>query len=501
LLRDHFGQHRREVSVLSSALEERVPHDLLAAPAGVPREVLLARLARRLSDHLALAEDAARWSVNSWALALGVVPDEELKKIERRTAPHAAEPQDAAAGKPVAARAAALSSTARPEAAHTVADTAAPSAPPPSVATASVTPSLVVSAHGGGDYTSINEALKHAAPGARLVVRPGVYEEGVTIDKEVEIVGDGPVEQIVVTSDAASCVRVRAARARVAGLTLRGEAGGGGGFFAVEIAGGRLLLEDCDVSSRTLSCVAAHGAATEPLIRRCRVHHGADSGLYFFDGAAGTLEDCAVYANANVGVAVTGRANIIVRRTGIHDGGNAGLAVWGAGVALLEECDIYGNRLAGVGVSDAGRLTARACRIHDGQNTGVFVHRRGDATLEDCGIDGHRETEVAVETEGRLTALRCRVRGGHGNGFFVRDGGQALIQECDVTGNAASGVAVAAGSLAAVLDCRVNANAGAGVKVAEGAAARVSDSDLTGNRRGPWDTEEGAHLEGGGNVE
>src|SRR5918993_5906363 len=82
LLRDHFGQYRREVLALSSALEERVPHDLLAAPAGVPREVLLARLARRLSDHLALAEDAARWSVNSWALALGVVSDDELKTLE-----------------------------------------------------------------------------------------------------------------------------------------------------------------------------------------------------------------------------------------------------------------------------------------------------------------------------------------------------------------------------------------------------------------------------------
>ena len=76
LLRDHFGEYRREVSVLSSALAERVPHELLAAPAGTPREVLLARLARRLSDNLALSEAAARWSVNSWALALGVMTDE-----------------------------------------------------------------------------------------------------------------------------------------------------------------------------------------------------------------------------------------------------------------------------------------------------------------------------------------------------------------------------------------------------------------------------------------
>lgn len=501
LLRDHFGEHRREVAVLTSALEEHVPQDLLAAPASTPREVLLARLARRLTDHLALAEEAARWAVNSWALALGIVSEDELKHIERQAASDTNEHEEAAPEKLLTAQVAAPSSTAQQKTRQAVADVQASSVASSSANVSSNGSSLVVSSDGRGDYASINEALKHAAPGSRLVVRPGVYDEAVTIDKEIEIVGDGPVEQIVLKSDRASCVLMRAARARVAGLTLRGEAGGDEGFFTVEIAGGRLLLEDCDITSRTLSCVAVHGDATEPLIRRCRIHDGADSGLYFFDGAAGALEDCAVYANANVCVAVTARAHLSITRTKIYDGGNAGLAVWGEGEAALEECDIYGNRLAGVGVNDAGKLTARACRIHEGHNTGVFVHRRGDATLEDCDISGHREAEVAVETEGQLTALRCRVRRSHGNGFFVRFGGQALIQDCDVTGNAGSGVSIDTGSLAVVLNCRVNANAGAGVRVEKGGAARVSDSDLTDNRLGPWDTEDGAHVEGGGNVE
>jgi hypothetical protein len=465
LLRDHFGEHRREVSALTSALEERVPHDLLAATPATPREVLLARLARRLTDHLALAEDAARWSVSSWAFALGVVSEDELTNTEHQTA-----------------------ATAN----HATAQTASPSSTVPQQSSNA----LIVSADGGGDYASIGEALGRAADGARILVRPGVYDEAVTIDKDIEIVGDGPAEKIVVRSDRASCLTMRADRARVAGLTLRGE-----NFFTVDIERGRLLLEDCDISSRTLSCVAVHGEEAAPLIRRCRVHDGADSGLYFFDGAAGALEDCEVYANTNVGVAVTAHARPSLTRTKIYDGGNAGLAVWGEGRAALEECDIYANRLAGVGASDEGKLTARACRIHEGHNTGVFVHRRGDATLEDCDVSGHREAEVAVESEGQLTALRCRVREGRGNGFFVRHGGKALIQECEVTGNAASGVSIGAGSLAAVVGCRVNANAGAGLKVEEGAAARVTGSDLTGNRLGPWETEEGAHLEGGDNVE
>ena len=85
LLRDYCGEFRREISVLTMALEEHAVADMLAAPASMPRQVLLARLAQRLCDHLALSEAAALWSIESWALALGVISEAELKanEIER----------------------------------------------------------------------------------------------------------------------------------------------------------------------------------------------------------------------------------------------------------------------------------------------------------------------------------------------------------------------------------------------------------------------------------
>jgi len=73
LLRDFCGAYKREIFVLVSALREQVAADLLASQDNVPHQVLLAQLTRRLRDNLALAEDAARWAVESWALALGVI--------------------------------------------------------------------------------------------------------------------------------------------------------------------------------------------------------------------------------------------------------------------------------------------------------------------------------------------------------------------------------------------------------------------------------------------
>ena len=72
LLKDYCGQYKREIFVLVNALKSRVAEDLINASAGVPPALLLGRLIKRLEDELGLAENAARWAVESWALALGV---------------------------------------------------------------------------------------------------------------------------------------------------------------------------------------------------------------------------------------------------------------------------------------------------------------------------------------------------------------------------------------------------------------------------------------------
>ena len=73
LLKDHCGQYKREIFVLVNALENRVATELLNASAGVPEVILLSRLTKRLEDELGLTETAAKWAVESWALALGVI--------------------------------------------------------------------------------------------------------------------------------------------------------------------------------------------------------------------------------------------------------------------------------------------------------------------------------------------------------------------------------------------------------------------------------------------
>jgi len=74
MLADLCPDFKREVQVLTSALEQRVASDLLTGSGNHPWEVVSARLVHRLGDELAMTEDAARWAVESWGVALGKLP-------------------------------------------------------------------------------------------------------------------------------------------------------------------------------------------------------------------------------------------------------------------------------------------------------------------------------------------------------------------------------------------------------------------------------------------
>lgn len=84
LLRDYCSEHYREVSIIVSALKERIPVELQESSDAVPIEMLVARLTKRLQDNQAMDGDAAKWGVESWAMALGVIPNQGCEMSEIR---------------------------------------------------------------------------------------------------------------------------------------------------------------------------------------------------------------------------------------------------------------------------------------------------------------------------------------------------------------------------------------------------------------------------------
>ncbi len=114
----------------------------------------------------------------------------------------------------------------------------------------------------------------------------------------------------------------------------------------MKITRGRLELEDCDITSRGLSCVSIqHGA--EPLVRGNHIHDGRQEGVYAGEGASGAIENNKIYMNSLAGVAIWRTASPTVRGNEIY-GCKEGIYVGDRGSGLIENNKIHDNRGPGI---------------------------------------------------------------------------------------------------------------------------------------------------------
>ena len=92
LLKDFCPNARAEVHLVVAAVRSGVPKQLMSSSAGSSRELLAARLARSLEEDYAVTPEAARWTIEVWAHALGIAVS-----VARPTMPVSVVAQPAAA--------------------------------------------------------------------------------------------------------------------------------------------------------------------------------------------------------------------------------------------------------------------------------------------------------------------------------------------------------------------------------------------------------------------
>jgi F-box protein 11 len=384
---------------------------------------------------------------------------------------------------------------------------------------------LVVSPAGPADYPTVTEAIRKAPPGSRILIRPGRYDEGIVLDKPLEIIGDGPREQIVFENPDAHCVVVRTKKALVRGLTLhsRGECKGNR-RSAVDIPEGELLLEDCTLSSDTLASVFVHGSAANPTIRHCRLFDGKASGIQVSDDARATVEECEFVGNADAGLLIRTGGNPLVRCCRFHDGRLFGILVdeWGrgtveacefsahaeAGIAIsggtplvrkcrihnervgllafgegggtLEEC-IFDDNEIGVLTAEGGNPLVRSCQIHNARIAGVSAKRKGRGTVEDCTISRCTKAGVHIIEVSNPVIRGCLIQDGPEFGIFVTALGVGTIEECDISGHGLAEVAVASDGNPLIRHCRLHDGKRFGLSVQLKGQARVVGCDIYNN--------------------
>jgi F-box protein 11 len=253
-----------------------------------------------------------------------------------------------------------------------------------------------------GNFTTISTAIATAKPGDRILVRPGLYQEGIWLTKPLEILGDGPLDEIVVTASGKAVINFHTTMGKVINLTLR-QAGGDWHGYGVDIFQGRLELEGCDITSQSLACVVIHHGA-EPHLRRNRIHDGTRVGVWVYNGGKGILEDNDIFANHSAGVEINGGASPTLRRNRIHDCKGGGVVVHNNGQGTLENNDIFANGSAGVEISRNGNPVLQGNRIAANASYAIWIHDGGGGTFRNNDLRGntHGSWNISKDSERKV---------------------------------------------------------------------------------------------------
>ena len=226
------------------------------------------------------------------------------------------------------------------------------------------------------------------------------------VRKPLEILGDGPVSEIVIRARRADALLFQANTGRVANLTLR-QAGGRGKWFGVNITQGRLDLEGCDISSQSLACIAIVAGA-DPRLRRNKIHGSPESGVIVYESGLGILEDNDITGNDGPGVAIKNESNPTLRRNKIHDNKDAGVFIYDKGLGTLEDNDITGNTGPGIVVQTNGRPIVRANRINHNGYQGISIWKAGQGVVEDNDLTNNKRGACYIAEDCKANVIRVR---------------------------------------------------------------------------------------------
>jgi hypothetical protein len=243
----------------------------------------------------------------------------------------------------------------------------------------------------GCSFSSVQDAIDDAEPGATITICAGTFTGNLTIAKDLTLVGTGEDATTLRGNGNGTVVTIEAGTVKLQDLRITGGAGAefGGGIYNA----GTLTLTGCTVTGNNTD-------------------NGYGNGIYNAEIATLTVEDCTISENG-------------LDAPGAPYGG----AIYNEGALSVTNSALTGNR-ANYGAA-----------LYDFSNGGV--------TLTGCDISDNvafddpdfEESGGAIYTEGlpTLTITDCTIRNNsgarYGGGVSLHTG--AVFTNCEISGNSA----------------------------------------------------------------
>jgi parallel beta-helix repeat protein len=305
---------------------------------------------------------------------------------------------------------------------------------------------------GGGDATTIADALARARADAIIKIAPGTYRESLRIERPANLIaleGAAPV----VAPESGPCAVVTSRTGSIVGLDLRGAATAGEPTTpCLIVAGGALTLEGNRISGGAGPGILIQDGG-DPAVRGNRLE---GTGLVVGAGGRGTITQNSIVDAPGPSLVVRGGADPSLSDNVIQGGGGIVFAEGASG-------SLIGNRVLQAGATGIRIMTGAGPRIIDNtiegaKEAGIFVYDGGSGRIEGNTIAGSGLSGIVIAGGGAPEVVANTIRDNAEHGVLVVERGHALLERNQITGNDGHGIALGAGSEVELIDNQLENN-------------------------------------------
>ncbi|MGW3690453.1 right-handed parallel beta-helix repeat-containing protein [Streptomyces sp. NPDC005125] len=320
-------------------------------------------------------------------------------------------------------------------------------------------------------HRTISRALAEAQTDTIINVWPGQYAENIVLTSAVTITAEEGRGSVVVEPVRGSAIVLAAERATLSGVVMRGS---GADTAAVDLASGRLHLDDCEITSESWAAVLARGTGVLS-IRGCRVENPAGSGIVATGAAKAVVEGTTIERVGASAVYLGEDAVVQLLDSTITTAKGNGIVATDRSRGTIERCDVSRTGQPAIVIQKESATRLAESVVHDTADIGVYLTSSATTVVDDCRVADTGGHGIHVSAGADPQVRHTRITRPRGSGIHVTDRSRGRFEECEVEDAGAPGIFVGSGSDPEFSSFLVRDCPGTGVTIADDSAGTFTN--------------------------
>jgi len=350
------------------------------------------------------------------------------------------------------------------------------------------TKTWVVSTKPSESYiSSINQAMTLANPGDTILIKPGKYNESVQMNKEINIIGDGARQDIIIEALDKSCIVFESTNGSIKNLNLRNTRSSISSLSkdkatipCISISKGSPIVESNEISSSMGAIIAITNGA-DPTITNNLIHDGDQNGILISNNGKGIIDHNDIYNNRLAAIAVSGGSEPLVYLNRIFSNSDCGILVHNLGKGTYSGNRIFQNNYSNIEVREESNPKFTGNFIYESELHGVLIYGNATGYFEKNEIYQNKLDQVVIKDQSAPSFSSNIIRDGNYNGILVSNNGQGTFEKNKIMKNKKAGVIVTTGGNPRFIENEIYEANNPGINVIESGYGSFEKNNIFGN--------------------